>query len=125
MKMRLSRLLIVLPVVAPVLAHAAQPKRDLADASVGIYHGDIVSDARGSSQSDVTITVTKNAPNSVTVHSSSARIPNRTFRLMRAMQTIQNAGGTEVFLLDNSKSPPSLDLTIDDASWSGTKSPAD
>jgi hypothetical protein len=125
MKTRLSRLLMILPVLAPVMAHAAQPKRDLADASVGTYRGDIVSDARGSSQSDVTITVTKNAPNSVTVHSSSARIPNRTFRLMRAMQTIQNAGGTEVFLLDNSKSPPSLDLTIDDASWSGTKSPAD
>jgi hypothetical protein len=122
MKIWLARALLVLPLVAPALAYAAPPKPDLADVSAGSYHGDVISDARGSSRSDVTITVTKSGPNSVTVQSSYSRIPTRRFRLTRAMQTIQNAGGSEVFLLDTSKSPPSLDLTIDDASWSGTKS---
>jgi hypothetical protein len=35
------------------------------------------------------------------------------------MDTIQNVGGTEVFLLDIGRTPRHLDLTIDDASWSG------
>lgn len=100
---------------------AAPPAPDLADLAQGSYHGDVISDARGSSQSDVGITVAKTARNTVSVTADYDRIPTRTFKLTRAMNTIQNVGGTEVFLLDLSKSPLRLDLTIDDASWSGEK----
>lgn len=94
-------------------------KPDLADVSAGAYHGDIISDARGSSQSDIGVTVVRTGPNEIEVTCDCPRIPSRTFKLTRAMDTIQNVGGTEVFLLDLTNSPHRLDLTIDDASWSG------
>jgi hypothetical protein len=103
------------------MAAPAAPKPDLADIAVGDYHGDVISDARGSSQSDVHIKVVKTAPGTVRISSSYARLPTFTAKLTRAMQTIQNSGGKEVFLLDLSKNPPSLDVTVDDASWSGAK----
>jgi hypothetical protein len=37
------------------------------------------------------------------------------------MDTLQNASGNEVFLLDLSKSPRTLMVTVDEASWAGTK----
>jgi hypothetical protein len=98
--------------------HRAVP--DLADTVKGEYYGDIISDSRGSSQSDVTVTVTKTGRNTVKV-ASSERLPAFTVRLTRAMQTIQQASGDNVFLVDQSKSPWSLDVTVDEASWSGTK----
>ena len=103
------------------LAQPAKPKPDLADVAQGMYHGDVISDARGSSRSDVMITVTKTGPNTVRVTSDYPRLPAFTAKLTRAMHTIQNAGDSEVFLLDTSKSPPGLDVTVDDASWSGAK----
>jgi hypothetical protein len=94
-------------------------KPDLGDAAAGSYYGDIISDARGSSQSDIGVTVVRTGPNEVEVTCDCPRIPSRTFKLTRAMDTIQNVGGTEVFLLDIGRTPRHLDLTIDDASWSG------
>lgn len=98
-----------------------KPVLDLADSVQGTYYGDVISDSRGASQSDVTITVKKIAPNIVSVSSSYARLPTFTVRLTRAMQTIQQASGDNVFLVDQSKSPWTLDVTVDEASWSGTK----
>ncbi len=97
----------------------AKRKPDLADAVAGTYFGDVISDARGSSQSGVTVTIARTGPNTISVQADYARIPPRTFKLERVMDTIQNVGGTEVFLLDLTKTPRRLDLTIDDASWSG------
>jgi hypothetical protein len=102
-------------------AHAV-PKADLADVAVGIYQGSVISDSRGSSRSNVTITVVKAGPNQVRVSSSYGRLPPFFVRLTRAMQTIQQASGDNVFLLDLSKSPRGLDVTVDGASWSGSKS---
>ncbi|HEX7917089.1 hypothetical protein [Rudaea sp.] len=105
----------------------AKPKKkrrlDLADTAAGTYFGEVISDARGSSQSGVEITVRRIAPNTVSVTSSYPRLPAFTTRLTRAMQTIQHTGGDAsiVFLLDLSKSPRHLDVTVDDASWSGDK----
>jgi hypothetical protein len=96
---------------------------DLADTATGSYYGDVISDSRGSSRSDVTITVAKVAPNTVRVTSSYSRLPVFTVRLTRAMQTIQQASGDNVFLLDQSKRPWGLDVTVDGASWSGAKQP--
>lgn len=108
--------------VAP--AASAEGKPDLADMSVGTYKGDVISDDHGPWRANVTVIVTKSGPNSVMVQSNYDRIPARTFRLIKAMYTIRNDSRTEVFVLDPSQSPHKLDLTIDGATWSGTKTTA-
>lgn len=102
---------------------SARRRLDLADAAAGTYFGEVISDSRGASQSGVTITVERTAPNTVRVTSSYPRLPTFTTRLTRAMNTIQHSGGDAsiVFLLDLSKSPRHLDVTVDEASWSGDK----
>jgi len=109
-------------VCAVAYAQSPAPRPDLADIAAGIYDGDVISDARGSSRSNVRLTVIKTGPNTVHVTSSYPRLPPFSARLTRAMNTIQKVGGPEVFLLDLSKRPVGLDVTVDDASWSGTKS---
>ena len=99
----------------------APRKTDLADRVAGTFKGDVISDARGSSKSGVTITVTRVGPNKVEVKSSYARIPTVTIPLEKAMDAILAASGPYVFLLDTVGSPDRLDLTIDDASWSGNR----
>jgi hypothetical protein len=94
---------------------------DLADLAAGVYYGNVISDARGAGRSDVTITVTKTAPDRVSVTSDYRRLPPFTIRLTRAMDTIQQVGTSVVFLLDLSKVPYGLGITDDDASWSGSK----
>jgi hypothetical protein len=96
-------------------------KADLADRVAGTYKGAVVSDARGSSRDDVTITVTRTGPNKVEVKSNYPRIPTVTIALEKAMDAILAASGPSVFLLDTVRSPDRLDLTIDDASWSGAR----
>lgn len=108
--------------VAPSATAQNRPARqDLADIAQGAYFGDVISDARGSSRSDVRITVTKIGPNRVRIASDYPRLPTFEANLMRAMDTIQNRGGDEVFLLDLSRSPHSLHVTVDDASWAGAR----
>jgi hypothetical protein len=96
-------------------------RADFADLASGSYYGEVISDARGSSRSGVRIAVARIGPNRVRVTSDYARLPAFTASLTRAMDTIQNAGGDAVFLLDLSKSPRTLMVTVDDASWAGTK----
>jgi hypothetical protein len=109
---------------APSLSAPAASRHDLADIAQGSYSGDVISDARGASRSDVHLAVRKVAPNQVEVSSDYERLPVFRARLTRAMQTIQNADGNAVFLLDLSKSPHRLDVTVDDASWSGSRAGA-
>ena len=74
------------------------------------------------SGSNVTITVTKTGPNTVQVSSDYPRLPSFTTKLAQYMSTIQKTGpGGEVFLLNLAKSPKHLDVTDDQASWSGDK----
>jgi hypothetical protein len=103
-------------------AQAPKPRPDLADIAAGVYDGDVISDARGSSQSGVRITVVKTGPNTIYVSASYPRLPPFSARLTRAMNTIQKVGGPGVFLLDLAKLPYGLDVTVDDASWSGARS---
>lgn len=112
----------------PVATAAAEPpkaaparKTDLADRVAGTYKGAVISDARGSSRDNVTITVTRVGANKVEIKSGYARIPTVTIPLEKAMDAILAASGPYVFLLDTVRSPDRLDLTIDDASWSGTR----
>lgn len=96
-------------------------RADLADMASGTYSGEVISDARGASRTDVRFTVSRTGPNQIRVTSDYARLPAFTTRLSRAMDTLQNAGGEALFLLDLSKSPRTLMVTIDDASWAGSK----
>ncbi len=104
-------------------AFGQQPKRpDLADIASGTYDGDVISDARGSSRSNVSIRVTRTGPNAIFVASNYQRLEPFRVKLSKYMNTIQNVDGPEVFLLDLSKNPLRLDITVDFASWSGLKS---
>jgi hypothetical protein len=116
---------LLLPAAAPAAPGRTAPvlRADLADAARGSYFGDVISDARGSSHADVRIDVARIGPNRVRVTSDYPRLPAFTVSLSRAMSTIQNASGPEVFLLDLSKTPHGLMVTVADASWAGTKQP--
>ena len=111
----------------PVAGHAettpakAPRKLDLADRVAGTYTGAVASDARGSSKDNVTIAVTRVGPNKVEIRSDYARIPTVTIALEKAMDAILAANGPYTFLLDTVRSPERLDLSIDDASWYGTR----
>jgi hypothetical protein len=129
MRFKLVATLLCCVALVGTLPLSARPSRtamrqsvvDLADVVQGSYYGDVISDSRGSSRTNVTITVTKTAPGTVLVSSSYRRLPSFTVHLTRAMQTIQQTSGDNVFLIDQAKSPWSLDLTVDGASWSGAK----
>lgn len=110
-----------LPSAPAAAAQADRVGRDLADIAQGRYFGAVVSDARGSSQSDVRITVTKIGPNRVRISADYPRLPAFEAALTRAMETIQNRGGDALFLLDLSKHPNALSVTVDDASWAGER----
>jgi hypothetical protein len=99
----------------------APRKADLADRVAGTYKGAVASDARGSSRDNVTITVTRVGPNKVEITSDYPRIPTVTIPLEKAMDAILAASGPYVFLLDTVRAPDRLDLSIDDASWYGTR----
>jgi hypothetical protein len=115
-----------LPFPAPAAAQRAgglvrAERADLADMAAGQYLGDVISDSRGSSRWAVRIAVTRIGRNRVRVESDYPRLPPFTAALTRALDTLQNGGGEEVFLLDLSKSPRSLMVTVDGASWSGVR----
>lgn len=112
---------LLFPAAAQALAPPAERKADLADRVAGTYKGNVASDARGSSKNNVTIIVTRVGPNKVEIKSDYPRIPTVTIPLEKAMDAILAASGPSVFLLDTVRSPDRLDLTIDDASWSGTR----
>jgi hypothetical protein len=105
-------------------AQSDSPKRkpDLADVAQGTYFGDVTSDSKGSSESDVTVTVTRIGNNRVRITSDYARLPLVEVPLTQAMDKILNASGTTTFFLDRSKSPMRLDISfINEVSWAGVK----
>ena len=106
-------------VAGPALAQA-QRKPDLADAVAGTYAGDVISDSKGSSRSNVTLTVTRTGPNTVQVTSDYPRLPTITVPLTTAMSTIQQARGDSVFLYDRGKKSLDVSFNMED-SWSGTR----
>ncbi|WP_347989211.1 hypothetical protein [Methylomonas sp. AM2-LC] len=111
------------------LSHSAlaadnQPQRkpDLADVAEGVYFGDVISDSQGSSQSGVTLTVTRIGKNLVQVTSSYGRLPVIEVPLTKAMNSIIQAKGDSPFVLDRTKSPAQLDVSFhNEVSWSGVR----
>ena len=97
-------------------------KPDLADVAEGTYFGDVISDSKGSSKSDVTLTVSRIGANRVRVTSDYPRLPTVEVALTRAMDKILNRGGETTFLLDRAKGDARLDVSfLNEVSWSGTK----
>ena len=105
----------------PATSQSRPAARDLAEIAAGTYSGDVISDARGASRSGVRIIVVKIAPNRIRVSADYPRLPSFEAGLTRAMDTIQNVSGDQVFLLDLSRTPHGLNVTVDDASWAGTR----
>ncbi len=116
-------LLVMLAFASAGLASAAPPERkpDLADSVAGTYYGDIISDARGSSKTGVTITVARVAKDKVAVSCDCSRIPKVEIPIERVMDAILASGGAHVFLIELQRDPRRLGLTIDDASLSVLK----
>lgn len=113
-------------VLAPTNAHTqgnpSSRKPDLADASEGTYVGDVISDSKGPSKSDVTLTIARIGQNRVRVSSDYPRLPVVEVALTGAMGRILNQGGNTSFLLDRSKGELRLDVSfLSEVSWSGTK----
>ncbi len=115
---------LLLAILVPASAAVAAPperKPDLADMVAGTYEGDIISDARGSSKSGVTITVVRTGKNLVEISCDCTRIPKVQIPLERAMDAILAGSGPHVFLIELQRDPRRLSLTIDDASLSVAK----
>ncbi|MDR7271012.1 hypothetical protein J2X20_003670 [Pelomonas saccharophila] len=103
-------------------AEEARRKPDLGDAAEGSYAGDVISDSKGSSRSDVTLTVTRIGRNLVRITSDYPRLPVVEVPLTGVMGKILQARGDSVFLLDRSQSPAKLDVSfLNEVSWSGLK----
>jgi hypothetical protein len=108
------------------LAQGAAPPRerkpDLGDVAEGRYFGEVISDSKGSSHADVTLTVARTGPNRVRITSDYARLPAVEVSLQRALDKIVQSRGDTVFLYDWSKKPAKLDVSFrNEVSWSGTK----
>jgi len=106
------------PAPSEVPAHVS----DLGDVAQGTYLGDVISDSRGSSQSHVTVMVTRIGRNLVRMTSDYARLPTVDVPLTSAMDKIVQAQGDTVFLLDRSQRPARLDVSfLNEVSWAGIK----
>ena len=108
--------------MAAVHAQSGAPVRppDLADAAEGTYVGDVISDSKGSSKSDVTLTVTRIGKNVVRVSSDYPRLPTVDVALTSAMGKILQQRGDTVFLLDRANAR--LDVSfMNEVSWAGTR----
>lgn len=114
--------LILAPIVASAQGNSSTRKPDLADAAEGTYFGDVISDSKGPSKSDVTLTVARIGPNRIRVTSDYPRLPIVEVALSSAMGRILNQGGDTNFLLDRNNGVTKLDVSfLSEVSWSGAK----
>ena len=84
---------------------------DVAVLAVGEYSGDVVSDSRGSSRSNVAVTVSRLGANSVRVTSPYARIGTVDIEVQRIGNQVLNAGGDTPFSVNLDAQPPALSLS--------------
>jgi TIR domain len=80
-----------------------------ADLALGAYSGDVISDSKGSSRAQVSLTVTKLDKWTVRVTSDYPRLGAVDVTLTRIGNKILNTGGDTIFLLDLEGRPPTLD----------------
>jgi len=84
---------------------------ELADVVVGVYYGDVVSDSKGSSRSDVTVTITKIDSRTVNVTSDYGRLGTVVIPLTRRDDKVLNANGNTPLVVDLGQQPPRLDYS--------------
>ena len=97
---------------------------ELAGLAAGDYRGDVVSDARGSSRSDVTVTIARINSRKVRITSDYPRLGVVEIELDRAGQTLQAAGASALFLLELGKDPPQLHYNPDgEVAYVGQRQP--
>jgi hypothetical protein len=107
---------------------AVQPQQpaappDLATTLEGEWYGDVVSDSKGSSRSDVMVTIRRTSRNTIAITSDYERLPAVTVRLTRAMQTILSAEGDTVVVYDPAKDTKYLGITFKgEVAWWGLRS---
>ncbi len=95
-----------------------------ADLVVGTYYGDVIADAKGSSRSDVILTITKLDRYTVRVTSDYTRLGTVDVRLTRSGNRIINADGDSPFFLDLERVPPTLDYNPhNELAYRGSKRP--
>lgn len=80
----------------------------LADLVVGTYSGSVIADSKGSSRSDIDVTVTKLDRSTVRVTSDYRRLGTVDVTLTRIGNQILNAGGDTPFVVDLDRNPPTL-----------------
>jgi len=80
----------------------------LADLVVGNYYGDVMADSKGSSRSDVGVTITKLDRSTVRVTSDYRRLGTVDVTLTRIGNKILNADGDSPFIVDMDRNPPTL-----------------
>ena len=80
----------------------------LADLVVGIYSGDVIADSKGSSRSNVSVTVSKVDASTVRVTSDYQRLGTVDVTLTRIGNQILNADGDTPFIVDLDRNPPTL-----------------
>jgi hypothetical protein len=108
---------------ADVLPQKTAVPPDLATTLEGVWYGDVVSDARGSSRSDVMVTIRRTSRNTIAITSDYARLPAVTVPLTRAMQSILSAEGNTVVVYDTAKDPKTLGITFEgEVAWWGVRS---
>ncbi len=97
-------------------------RMDLADAAQGTYFGDVISDPKGSSKSDVTLTLTRIGENRIRITSDYPRLPTTEVNLTQAMGKILSGKGDTALVLDRSVQPAKLDVSFHDlVSWAGVR----
>ena len=120
LRRKLLFVLSALMLASPALATPPPHKPDAADAVAGSYFGNVISDSRGSSRSDVTLTLTRVGPNKVAIASDYPRLPAVTVDVERAMNAIVQRTGDTAFVYDIAKKH--LDVSFhNEVSWSGDR----
>lgn len=94
----------------------------LADLVSGAYYGNVISDSRGGSRSDVGVTVTRLDRSNVRVSSDYQRVGTVDLALTRVGNKVLNADGDSPFMVDLERSPPTLSFNPrNELAYSGTR----
>jgi len=94
---------------------------DLATTLEGVWYGDVIADSKGSSRSDVMVTIRRTSRNTIAITSDYARLPAVTVKLTRAMQAILAADGNTVINYDTAKEKQLGIVFEGTAAWSGVR----
>jgi len=95
---------------------------ELSQLVAGDFFGDVIADSKGSSRSNISLTITRVDSYNVRVTSDYPRLGSVELRLTRIGNKIFNEGGDSVFIVDLSRSPITLDFNPhNEVAFSGRK----